>query len=152
MRKLLIFICFMSVFFTSTSAQNVDSLLTVAQSFIDQNRTGDAAKLYEQVAVADDHNYESCAYLGNYYFLLGKQAIVKADFDYKSMMQPSRMQMAHYQDELKRIYNQYYTKSDLFLYKALEIQLNDHLSNLVMSIEAFKMRIGLVPSKTKKKS
>jgi len=61
------------------------------------------------------------------------------------------MQMAHYQDELKRIYYNDYEKANVYLLKALEINKNDHLIKLLASIESFKERIGLAPVTKKKK-
>lgn len=134
-----------------TFAQNSDTLFTKARILIDQERCNEAASIYEKILEIEIRNYESNTFLGNYYFLLGKQAIDKAEREYKAIAQPNRMQMAHYQDALKAIYNNDYEKANSYLLKALEIQNNDHMKKLVAVIQSFKEQIGLAPVLKKKK-
>jgi tetratricopeptide (TPR) repeat protein len=152
MRKLLLLNVFIGYCFIHAFAQNVDSLMIQARSLIGQNRSQDAALIYETILFCDSANYESYIFLSNYHFLLGKKATEKADSDFQTISQPSRMQMAHYHDSLKSIYFAYYEKANGYLQKALQIKNNDHLEELNGAIQSFKVKVGLVPEEGRRKS
>jgi hypothetical protein len=116
-----------------------------------QNRPDEAVRVYEKIMIQDSTNYESCAFLGNYYYLQGENAVKKAETDFAAIPQPNRMQVAHYQNELRRIFETSYWKSDLYLQKALLLKKNDHLEKLRATILAFREKLGLVPVTLKKK-
>jgi len=151
MRKLLITGVLIAFCFSPILAQNMDSLIFQATNLIDQNRPQEAAIIMENIVAKDTTNYDCYAFLGNYHFLLGENAIKKADADYQAIAEPTRMQMAHYQDVLKQIYYTDYVKADLYLTKALNLKKNDHLKKLTDSILAFKRKIGLNAELGKKK-
>jgi len=151
MRKLLITGLLIAFSFAPILAQEMDSLIFQATNLMDQNRPKDAALIMEEVVAKDTTNYDCYAFLGNYHFLLGENAIKKADADYQNITVPTRMQMAHYQDLLRRIYSTDYMKADLYLKKALNLKKNDHLKNLTDSIMAFKRKLGLDVEMAKKK-
>ena len=152
MHKLLIIGVLIAFCFTPMLAQNMDSLIFQATNLIDQNRPQDAALIMENIVAKDTTNYDCYAFLGNYHFLLGEKAIKKADADYLTISVPNRMQMAHYQEVLKRIYYTDYLKADLFLTKALNLKKNDHLKKLTDTILAFKKKNGLDNDMEKKKN
>ncbi|MDD4922576.1 MAG: hypothetical protein PHS30_08900 [Bacteroidales bacterium] len=150
MRKIVILSGFILFFIVGAFAFSADSLLTQARILVNQDRIGEAALLYEKILAQDSANYESYAFLGNYHYLLGKSSLEKAETMFKGIAQPNRMQVARYQDELKRIYRADYEKADRYLLKALTIQKNDHLKKLVGTIQLFKEKIGLDDVGTRK--
>lgn len=143
------FICLSSL---EVFAQDMDSLRNEAKRMMGLNRPADAVSIYEKILERDPQNYESLAFLGDYYYLLGKQMMEESEAEYKAIIQPNRMQSAHYQDEWKRIYYQYFEKADVYFLKALHIQNNDHLNKLVRSIAAYREKVGLSPASTNKKN
>jgi len=151
MRKILLLTCLIFLSLVTASAQNVDTLMNEAKRLSEQNHPAEAALIFEKIVEIDAQNYESLAFLGNYNYLLGKQMIDKMEADYKTISQPNRMQIAHYQDELKRIYDLYYEKADRYLMKALRVRGNDHLNKLIQSIQTFREKIELLSVKPKKK-
>jgi len=150
MRKFLFIGAFFCLCFSRAFALDTDTLMVQARSLVNQDKSRDAALLYEEALGKDSTSYEPSAFLGNYYFLLGKKALNEADAGYRAITQPNRMQMAHHQDQLKYIYHTYYEKAGLYLQKALRIQKNEHLKTLLDTILAFKQKIGLVPALDKK--
>lgn len=150
MRKILFLFFLMGLSLIPALAQDIDSFQNEANKLIEQNRPEDAVILFEKIIATDTRNYESYAFLGNYRFLLGKQAIDKADSGYQKILLPNSMQIAHYDEELRAVYYNYYEKANSYILKALEIQKNDHLNNLIRLIQAFKEKVGLVPAKTEK--
>lgn len=151
MRKLLTLSVFICICLIRVFAQDVDSLLVQARDMVDQDRSVEAAQLYQMVLEKDSANYESNAFMGNYYYLLGKNASSKSDAAYLAIAVPNRMQMARYQDEMKRIYRDFYDKSDRYLQRALNIHQNDHLQKLYVAVQALKVKAGLVPILSKRK-
>ena len=151
MRKISLIICFICLNLVMAFAQVADTLIMKARSLVEQNRPADAAFLFEKIAENDVRNYESLAFLANYHFLLGQQLADRVESDFLKLSQPNRMQIAGYHEELKRIYYQCYEKAGQYLLKALDLQKNDHLNKLLLSIQAFKEKADLMPARTKKK-
>jgi len=151
MRKIVILNLFVSFCLVQAFAQNVDSLKTVARSLIQKDFPQDAALVYEKILVQDTASYESLAYLGNYNFLLGEKAIDKEYARFKVIPDPNRMQSAQHMDELKRLYHLYYEPSERYLQKAMRLNKNEHMKKLMVQIQAYKEKVGLVTIVVKKK-
>lgn len=152
MRRFLLLNCFLVLDLILVFAQNSDTLLTKARILIDQERCDEAASIYEKILETEVRNYESYAFLGSYYYLMGKDAVDSVEKEYKAIILPNHMQTAQYQDKLKNIYFNDYEKANTYLLKAFEIEKNDHLAKLMGTIHSFKVRIGLAPVKKRRKS
>ncbi|MCX6308027.1 MAG: hypothetical protein NTY32_04040, partial [Bacteroidia bacterium] len=83
------------------------------------------------------------AFICNYYFLKGKMELDRIETAYFIHESPSRMQVADYNDDLKRIYNIYFSKAEGYLIQAYLRRRNDHLDVLAGEIADFKERIGI---------
>jgi|GEM_PF-2200922 len=151
MRKLLIITLFLSSVLVQAFAQDADSLKLVARTLILNDCPKEAALVYEKILVQDTASYESYAYLGNYNFLLGEKAVDKEYARFQVISEPNRMQLAQHMDELKRLYHLYYEKSELYLQKAIRLNGNEHLEKLIIRIQVFKAKVGLVAVTVKKK-
>lgn len=151
MRRILMPVAFLIFCFSGVWAQNTDSLLLQARTLLQHDRSAEAVSIYERILQSDQGNYESYAFLGNYYFLSGQKVLAKTYADYQVIQSPNRMQVARFHEELKAIYFTYFEKADRYLLKALIIKKNDHLEYLVSTIQAYKERVGLVPVSGKKK-
>jgi hypothetical protein len=151
MRRIGLLVCFLGLGFGFSFGQEVDSLLLQGKSLLDQNRPTEAVPFYEQVLEKDARNYESLAFLCNYHYLMGVKALEKVETDYRSKSAPNRMQIAQYQEELKRIYYTYYEKAEVLLAKAFILKKNDHLDNIAGCIADYKQRIGLPTASTSRR-
>jgi len=151
MRKLLIINLFVSTILVQAFAQNADSLKLVARTLITNDCPSEAALVYEKILVLDTTSYESYVFLGNYNFLLGEKYIDKEYARFQVISEPNRMQLAQHMDELKRFYHLYYEKSEMYLQKAIRLNENEHLEKLIIQIQDFKAKVGLVGVVNKKK-
>ena len=126
-----------------TFAQDAPALIEQGKSLLEQNKTDSAVACFEKVLVLDAKNYDALALLCNYYFLTGKVELDKIETPYLALESPTRMQVAQYNEDLKSIYNTYYSKSENYLIQAYLIRRNDHLDDLAGQIADFKERIGI---------
>jgi len=132
-------------------SQDVRDLAKKAEALFQTGNLTGAANVHEDIIKSDTVSFESYSWLGNYYYLQGKQFIEEEDKKYSKIKDPTRMQIALHMDELKRVYNEYFSKAEPFIQKALILSANDHLAGIAQSIELFKIRIGIKPQNQKTK-
>lgn len=106
--------------------------------------------MYEAVVAKDSSCYEALAWLGNYYYLKGKEELTDLDRSYKELREPTRMQSARHQEALKAVYLNWYAKAETCLLNALDVRKNEHLQQLADEIVRYKVRIGLLSPTVKK--
>jgi len=145
----LIIFCAMAV--DGSMAQNNVSLLSQADGLFKRGMTEEARQVHEEIVRLDTACFESNVWVGNYYYLKGEEKRKQADDAYRSLPDPSRMQMAYYQEQLKAICLEYYLRADTMVQRALRQQLTDHLLSMAADIEAFKISLGLSVPPVKKK-
>lgn len=133
-----------------TNGQSVARLLQDATLRFQEGKTEEARSLYEAVVAKDSSCYEALAWLGNYYYLKGKEELTGLDRSYKELREPTRMQSARHQEALKAVYLNWYAKAETCLLKALDVRKNEHLQQLADEIERYKLRIGLITPTVKK--
>ena len=153
MEKLQMFliICLLFVLNNQLNSENVIDMQSKASTLLDSGKSEEALKIHETIVSMDSSNFESNAWLGNYYFLRGAEILANKDKKYNEIRQPTSMQTAIYIDELKRIYYEYFLKAEPFVKKALNQRTNDYMSNIASTIDLFKIRIGLEMTNNKKK-
>jgi len=143
---------FCLLFSVSALAQeDVSKLSEQANILLESNKPEEAAAIHEKMLLVDSMNYESNAWLGNYYYLLGQKKVEDEESRYDAIANPGKMQTALHMDELKSIYRNYYDKADDYAKRALNIRKNDHLQNMVESIESFKISVRLASPPEKKR-
>lgn len=131
-------------------SQSVINLQSKASTLLDSGKSDEALKIHEAIVSKDSTNFESNAWLGNYYYLKGSEILANEDKKYNEIRQPTSMQTAIYIDELKRIYYEYFLKAEPFVKKALNQRTNDYMSNIASTIDLFRIRIGLEITHNKK--
>lgn len=124
-------------------SQDVRDLVKKANALFQTGNLSEASNVHEKIIAIDTTNFESYSWLGNYFYLQGKQYIEDEDKKYSKLKDPTRMQTAIHMDELKRVYNEYFSKAEPYVQKALTLSANDYLSGVAQSIELFKIRIGI---------
>lgn len=124
-------------------AQSVSSRLEEANHLFRDGQTEEARKVYEVVVSMDSSCYEALAWLGNYYYLKGLEALTETENTYQAWREPTRMQLARYQNALRSVYWNWYAPSEVFLQKALDVRKNEHLQRLLDDVERYKQRIGV---------
>lgn len=128
---------------TYVFAQELPCLLIQGQSLLEQNKTEEAVACFEKILVLDNRNYDALSFLCNYHFLNGQTQLNKIEKAYKATEDPTRMQVAQYNEDLKTIYATYYSKAEKYLIQAYLLRRNDHLDELAGQIASFKERIGI---------
>ena len=131
-------------------SENVIDMQSKASTLLDSGKPEEASMIHETIVSMDSSNFESNAWLGNYYFLRGAEILTNEDKKYNEIRQPTRMQTANYIDELKRIYYEYFLKAEPFVKNALNQRTNDYLSNISSTIDLFKIRLGVEMAQDKK--
>jgi len=134
---------------TVAFAQDVPALLMQGNALLEQSKTDSAVACFEKVLVLDTKNYDALVFLCNYYYLSGKMELDKIETTFLAHESPSRMEVAQFNEDLKSIYNTYYSKAESYLIHAYLIRRNDHLDELAGSIADFKERIGIRTPGTK---
>lgn len=143
-------LCLFFVLNNQLRSENIFDMQSKASTLLDSGKPEEASKIHETIVSMDSSNFESNAWLGNYYFLRGAEILANEDKKYNVIRQPTRMQTAIYIDELKRIYNEYFLKAEPFVKKALNQRTNDYLANIASTIDLFKIRVGLEMAQDKK--
>lgn len=128
----------------SVSGQSVSLLLQEADQQFREGKTEEARQRYEAVLAQDSSSYDALSWLGNYYYLKGKDALNNLERSYKDISEPSRMQMARHQEALKAVYTNWFAKAEACLLKALDVRKNEHIQALLDEVVSFKTRLGLV--------
>lgn len=124
-------------------AQDAPALLQLGKAYLDQNKTDSAVACFEKALLLDSNNYDALVFLCNYHFLIGKMELDKMETAYLVHESPTRMQVAQYNEDLRNIYNVYFSKAEKYLIQAYLIRRNDHLDDLAGQIADFKERIGI---------
>lgn len=137
--------------FSGVTAQNSVSLLSQADELFKRGMTDEARRVHEEIVRLDTACFESNVWLGNYYYLKGEEKRRQADDAYRTLPDPSSMQSAYYQEQLKKICLEYHSRADTLVQRALRQQASDHLIVMATGIEAFKISLGLSSPPVKKK-
>jgi hypothetical protein len=124
-------------------AQDATALINRANLLLEQNKTDSAVACFEKVLVLDAKNYDALVFLCNYHFLMGKKELDKIETPYLTHESPTRMQVAQYNQNLKTIYELYFSNAEKLLIQAYLIRRNDHLDEVAGQIADFKERIGI---------
>jgi len=132
-------------------AQEVDTLLHEADSLFSAGKLIEALAVHEKILTFNPACYEANVYIGCYYYLKGQEKLSEIDKAYKTIQTPNRMQLAHYQDQLKSVYQDFYSWADGYVKKALSVRKNDQMQQIISTIDAFRVRIGLAVPPSKKK-
>src|SRR5574344_693788 len=88
-------------------SQSIADLQKTASDLVSAGKLSEAEPVYIQIVKADSADFDANVWLGNYYYLKGKDAIDAEDSKYNSVKEPSRMQMALHMDKLKSFYTDY---------------------------------------------
>ena len=131
-------------------AQDVADLIKQGRMMLEQNKTDSAVACFEKVLELDAKNYDALVFLCNYHFLVGKMELDKIETLYLTHESPTRMQVARYNEDLKNIYDSYFSKAEKYLIEAYLIRRNDHLDEVAGQIVDFKDRIGIRTPSNKK--
>ncbi len=138
--------------YSASFAQNIPGLIEQAKALLEQNKADSAVACFEKVLSLDPKNYDALVFLCNYHFLTGKKQLDLIETPYLSHESPTRMQVAQYNEDLKTIYDTYYSKAERYLIQAYLIRRNDHLDEVAGQIADFKERIGIRTPGVKKSS
>ena len=90
---------------------NVNAILAIAEVELLGGKEREALTTYERVLELDPDNLDANIYIGNFYYLKGALEKQKAESDYKRIKSPTRMQYAHYKNELNRVLAEEYAKA-----------------------------------------
>lgn len=125
------------------SGQSQAQLLQEADQFFREGKTEEARERYEVLVARDSSSFEALAWLGNYYYLKGKDEWTSLERAYKEVREPTRMQAARHQEALKGVYASWYGKAEACLLKALDVRKNEHLQALLDEVVRIKTRLGI---------
>lgn len=141
--KLVFFILF--VFLSKPiKSQSIADLQKTAADLVSAGKLTEAESVYIQIVQTDSTDFDSNVWLGNYYYLKGKDAIDTEDSKYNSVKEPSRMQMALHMDKLKSFYSDYFSISEPYLDRAFRMSKNEYLKKTLDTIYNYKLRIGVI--------
>lgn len=126
-----------------TFAQEIPDLIVHGRALLEQNETDSAVACFEKVLLLDSKNYDALVFLCNYHFLTGKKELDKIETLYLAHESPTRMQVAQYHEDLKKIYDQHYSMAEKCLIQAYLLRRNDHLDEVAGQIADYKERIGI---------
>ena len=143
MKRILVLLVFVFAGIVSLAAQDASEMLLRADSLLKENHVENACEMYEQVLKMEPLNYAALAFLTNYHYTLGMRKLNAMESSYKRFKNPSRMQVARFENELRMLYDQYLQKAENYLIKAYLISRNDYLDQLAGRIADFKVRIGI---------
>jgi tetratricopeptide (TPR) repeat protein len=122
-------------------AQDIPALKSEALAYIENNRPDEALPCYEKILALDAKSYDALAFLSNYHFIRGRKGFENAEKNYRSIEEPTRMQMAQYQNELRQLYATFFEKAERYLVRAILLQRNDHLDQMAAYIADYKKMI-----------
>lgn len=91
--------------------EDVNRLLAVARTDLLRGKEDEAIYTYEQILNIQPDNLDANIYAANYYYLQGKVEKQKIEEGYKRIKSPTRMQYAHYRNELDRTFGEKYVKA-----------------------------------------
>lgn len=137
-----VMVCLVGV--PAANGQTVTGLLQEAGQRFAEGKTEEARQRYEAVVAQDSSCYEALAWLGNYFYLKGSDELSALERAYKGVREPTRMQVARHQEQLKAVYTQWYAKAEACINKALDVRKNEHLQHLLDEMVRFKERQGLL--------
>lgn len=100
--------------------EDISKLLAVARTDVLRGKEDEAIYTYEQVLNIQPNNLDANIYAANYYYLQGKLEKQKIEEDYKRIKSPTRMQYAHYRNELDRTFGEKYAKSRSYFQNVLK--------------------------------
>jgi len=143
MKRILFVFVFMFASVVSLFAQEASEMLLRADTLLNDNQVEHACELFEKVLKIEPLNYSALAFLTNYHFALGMRQLQIIESAYKQYRNPSRMQTANFENELRLLYDQHFQKAENYLVKAYLISRNDYLDQLAGKIADFKVRIGI---------
>jgi hypothetical protein len=125
-------------------SQSIADLQKTASDLVSAGKLSEAEPVYIQIVKADSADFDANVWLGNYYYLKGKDAIDDEDSKYNSVKEPSRMQMALHMDKLKSFYTDYFAVSEPYLDRAYRMSKNEYLKKTLGIIYDYKLRIGVI--------
>lgn len=93
------------------SPENIDGLLALARVNVLRGKEDEAFQTYEQVLSLEPNSLDANIYAANYFYLQAKLEKQAVERDYKRIQSPTRMQYAHYRNELYRVFEDKYVKA-----------------------------------------
>ena len=125
-------------------SQNIVDLQKTATDLVSAGNLSDAEAVYKQIVSLDSTDFDANVWLGNYYYLKGKESLDNEDLKYNAIKEPSRMQMALHMDFLKSIYADHFSKSEPYLDRAYKKSRNEYLKKTIDFIYDYKVSIGVI--------
>lgn len=99
---------------------DVNRLLAVARTDVLRGKENEAIHTYEHILSMQPDNLDANIYAANYYYLQGEVEKQKIESDYKRIKSPTRMQYAHYRNELDRVFGDKYVKARVYFQSVMK--------------------------------
>lgn len=93
------------------NSEDTKVLLSLAKVDAFRGEETEAVYTYEKVLELQPDNLDANIYVANYYYLQAKLGRQQVEQDYKRIKSPTRMQYAHYRNELDRVFADKYVKA-----------------------------------------
>lgn len=103
------------------NSQDIRVLTNAAELEVLLGKETDALKTYEKVIAVDANNLPANIYIGNYYYFLAEKDRTQLEKEYKKLNPPTRMQYAHYRDELTRLVVSDFGKAKIYLERVVRL-------------------------------
>ncbi len=116
------------------SPRNIPLIKEVAFALYNNGNIDDALAHFEEVLIYDPTDKESNLFLGNYYYIKGKQKMSKLYEDYQNIIAPTRMQYAQYQQTKQEIKNNELALASKYLNQANQIKSTSAIRDILYDI------------------
>ncbi|MBQ7824221.1 MAG: hypothetical protein IJ338_08640 [Bacteroidaceae bacterium] len=116
------------------SPRNIPLIREIAFALYNNGDTDNALAHFEEVLIYDPTDRESILFLGNYYYIKGKQKMNRLYEDYQNIIAPTRMQYAQYKQTQQEIKNNELELASKYLNQANQMKSTNAIRDILYDI------------------
>lgn len=116
------------------SPRNIPLIREIAFALYNNGDTDNALAHFEEVLIYDPTDRESILFLGNYYYIKGKQKMNRLYEDYQNIIAPTRMQYAQYKQTQQEIKNNELALASKYLNQANQMKSTNAIRDILYDI------------------
>ncbi|MGL4292220.1 MAG: tetratricopeptide repeat protein [Bacteroidales bacterium] len=121
--------------------ENILWLKLEAEGWLLLGDANHAIPVYRQILQRDSTDLDALLFMGNYFYMAGKQKLDAAEKQYSQQPNNSRIHYAAHRAQLQSILDEDLSRSAEFLEKANEVQSNKTVSNTLYEIYVLKSEV-----------
>ena len=116
------------------SPRNIPLIKEVAFALYNNGDTDNALAHFEEILIYDPTDREAILFLGNYYYIKGKQKMNRLYEDYQNIIAPTRMQYAQYKQTQQEIKNNELALASKYLNQANQMKSTNAIRDILYDI------------------